>query len=34
VHDRFPNEQERQGHDEGWDLYFLGPLQETLEQRS
>jgi len=32
VHDRLPNEQERQGHDEGWDLYFLGPLQETLEQ--
>ena len=34
VHDRFPNEQERQGHDEGWDLYFLGPLQAALEQQS
>jgi len=33
VHDRFPNEQEREGHDEGWDLYFLDPLQEILEQR-
>ena len=33
VHDRFPNEQERQGHAEGWDRYFLGPLQEILEQR-
>ena len=33
VHDRFPTQQERDGHDEGWDEYFLGPLQEILEQR-
>ena len=33
VHDRFPNEEERDAHDEGWDEYFLGPLQETLEGR-
>jgi len=33
VHDRFPNEEERDAHDEGWDEYFLGPLQETLESR-
>jgi uncharacterized protein YndB with AHSA1/START domain len=32
VHDQFPNQQERDAHDEGWDEYFLGPLQETLEQ--
>lgn len=33
VHDRLPNRQERDGHDEGWDAYFLGPLQESLEQQ-
>jgi hypothetical protein len=32
VHDGFPNQQERDGHDEGWDEYFLGPLQQSLEQ--
>ena len=33
VHDRFPTQQERNGHDEGWDEYFLGPPQEILEHR-
>ena len=31
VHDRLPNQQERDGHEQGWDLYFLDPLQQTLE---
>lgn len=31
VHSRFPNDEERDGHDEGWDTYFLGPLKNWLE---
>jgi uncharacterized protein YndB with AHSA1/START domain len=31
VHSRFPNDEERDGHDEGWDTYFLGPLEDWLE---
>jgi uncharacterized protein YndB with AHSA1/START domain len=30
-HTKFPNQEERDGHDEGWDLYWLGPMQEWLE---
>ena len=26
-----PNAEERDSHDEGWDLYFLGPMAEYLE---
>lgn len=31
VHSRFPNDEERDGHDEGWDAYFLGPMKDWLE---
>ena len=31
THDKFPNKQERDSHDEGWDLYFLEPMQDWLE---
>ena len=31
VHEDFPNEDERSGHDEGWDLYWLDPMKEWLE---
>ena len=30
-HEKFPNKQERDSHDEGWDLYFLEPMQDWLE---
>mgnify|MGYP001294546412 CR=1 FL=1 len=33
IHDGFPNPQERDAHDEGWDIYFLGPLQDWLEEQ-
>jgi uncharacterized protein YndB with AHSA1/START domain len=33
VHDEFPDEHERDMHDEGWDLYFLGPMKQTLERQ-
>lgn len=33
THDRFPNEPERAGHDEGWDLYWLNPMKAWLERR-
>ena len=33
THSKFPNQQERDGHDEGWDVYFLDPLKEWLENR-
>jgi len=32
LHDNFPNEDERAGHDEGWDLYWLGPMCDWLEE--
>lgn len=31
IHSRFPNEVERMGHDEGWDMYWLAPMQDWLE---
>ncbi len=31
THGRFPNAEERDSHDEGWDLYFIGPMKEWLE---
>lgn len=31
VHSGFPNVEERDGHDEGWGLYFLGPMRDWLE---
>ena len=33
-HNQFPNTEERDGHDEGWDIYFLGPMKERLEANS
>ena len=32
VHENFPNEEERIGHDEGWDLYWLEPMKAWLEE--
>jgi uncharacterized protein YndB with AHSA1/START domain len=34
THNQFPNTEERDGHDEGWDIYFLGPMKEWLEANS
>jgi uncharacterized protein YndB with AHSA1/START domain len=31
LHSNLPNKEQRDSHDEGWDLYFLEPLQEYLE---
>ena len=31
THTNFPNKEERDGHAEGWDLYWLGPMKEWLE---
>jgi uncharacterized protein YndB with AHSA1/START domain len=31
THADFPNAQERDGHDEGWDLYWLEPMKDWLE---
>ena len=31
THGQFPNDQERDSHDEGWDLYFLDPMKDELE---
>jgi uncharacterized protein YndB with AHSA1/START domain len=31
VHSQFPNEEERDSHDEGWDSYWLQPMAEWLE---
>lgn len=31
THVNFPNLEERNGHEEGWDTYFLGPMKEWLE---
>ncbi len=30
-HTHFPNQAERDGHDEGWDAYWLGPMKKWLE---
>jgi uncharacterized protein YndB with AHSA1/START domain len=31
IHSRFPNDNERDSHDEGWDMYWLDPMQDWLE---
>ena len=31
VHAQFPNPEERDGHDEGWDSYWLEPMRDWLE---
>ncbi len=31
THSQFPNEEERDSHDEGWDTYWLEPMKEWLE---
>jgi len=33
THTNFPNEEERDSHDEGWDLYWLEPMQAWLESK-
>jgi hypothetical protein len=33
THSTFPNQHERDSHDEGWDVYFLGPMKEWLEHK-
>ncbi len=32
THDRFPNVDERDSHDEGWDVYWLSPMKDWLEE--
>lgn len=32
IHSQFPNESERNSHDEGWDVYWLNPMKEWLER--
>jgi uncharacterized protein YndB with AHSA1/START domain len=34
THHRFPNKEERDGHDEGWDLYWLEPMKAWLESKN
>jgi len=34
THDHFPNQDERDGHDEGWDTYWLAPMKEWLETKA
>ncbi len=31
THDQFPNLDERDSHDEGWDVYWLDPMKDWLE---
>ncbi|MCL4504417.1 MAG: SRPBCC domain-containing protein [Chloroflexi bacterium] len=31
LHSQFPNDEERSGHDEGWDIYWLNPMRDWLE---
>lgn len=31
VHSHFPNADERDGHDEGWEVYWLKPMKAWLE---
>ena len=31
IHSRFPSTNERDSHDEGWDMYWLNPMQDWLE---
>ena len=32
VHSGFPNQEERDGHDHGWDAYWLTPMKAWLEK--
>jgi len=34
THDRLPNISEREGHEDGWENYFLDPVMEWCENRS
>jgi uncharacterized protein YndB with AHSA1/START domain len=34
THDAFPNTSERDGHDQGWDLFWLNPMKDWLEAPS
>ena len=34
THSRFPNTEERDSHDEGWDVYWLEPMKEWLEAKA
>jgi len=34
THDGFPNKVERDGHDEGWDVYWLEPMKKWLEGKT
>lgn len=34
THDTFPNQTERDGHDEGWDTYWLEPMKDWLESKA
>ena len=31
IHSRFPNTNERDSHDEGWDMYWIAPMKHWLE---
>ena len=31
IHSRLPNKDERDSHDEGWDMYWLDPMRDWLE---
>lgn len=31
IHSRLPNTTERDSHDEGWDMYWIAPMQHWLE---
>jgi len=33
IHSGFPNVEERDGHDEGWDAYWLEPMRDWLESK-
>jgi uncharacterized protein YndB with AHSA1/START domain len=34
IHSQFPNETERNSHDEGWDVYWLKPMKDWLERKA
>jgi uncharacterized protein YndB with AHSA1/START domain len=34
THDKFPNEAESAGHDEGWDTHWLTPMKAWLEAKA
>ena len=34
MHSKFPNDEERASHDEGWDLYWLEPMKAWLETQA